>query len=150
MRRIFLWNVLISLHRSCCYSCGVFLVCFFFVFFVCRSHHFALSPRSESLEQASVTPFGDRSQVDLFACTLTTSRIQISSQKRHNRLTLASKAWLQAPPPFPLPRLPIFFLRPPLPPRPKCEACSRAKHPKDQPCSVRMADVSRRSSPPGY
>ena len=67
---------------------AVFLfVCLFVCFF--RSHHFALSPRSERLEQASVTPVRD-----LFACTLATSRIQISSEKRHNRFTLTSvKTW---------------------------------------------------------
>ena len=36
-----------------------FFVCLFVCFF--RSHHFALSPRSERLEQARVTPVGDRS-----------------------------------------------------------------------------------------
>ena len=35
----------------------VVVVCVFFF----RSHHFALSPRSERLEQASVSPVGDRS-----------------------------------------------------------------------------------------
>ena len=49
---------------------GFFFVCLFvfvvvvfcvFVVFFFRSHHFALSPRSERLEQASVTPVGDRS-----------------------------------------------------------------------------------------
>ena len=34
MRRIFLWNVLNSLHRSCCYSCGFFFVIVVVVFFV--------------------------------------------------------------------------------------------------------------------
>ena len=65
MRRIFLWNVLNSLHRSCCYSCGfllllllllfllsllLLLLLLLFVFFFFRSHNFALFPRSERLE----------------------------------------------------------------------------------------------------
>ena len=42
--------------------------------------------------EAGVTPVGNRSQVNLFACTLTPSRTQI--QKWHNKLTLTSViAW---------------------------------------------------------
>ena len=32
MRRIFLWNVLNSLHRSCCYSCGFLLLLLLLLF----------------------------------------------------------------------------------------------------------------------
>ena len=94
--------------------------------------------------EAGVTPVGERSLVDLFACTLSISNSNICTQKRHNKLTLtsvvktwrvdismtsyllegrsaASKACLQVPPPFPLPqhlsvRFPcrIIFFRPPI------------------------------------
>ena len=75
--------------------------------------------------EAGVTPVGERSLVDLFACTLSISNSNICIQKRHNKLALtsvvktwrvdismtsylledrsaASKACLQVPPPFPL------------------------------------------------
>ena len=77
--------------------------------------------------EAGVTPVGDRSLVDLFACPLSISNSNICIQKWHNKLTLtsvvktwrvdismtsyllegrstASKACLQVPPPFPLPQ----------------------------------------------
>ena len=91
--------------------------------------------------EAGVTPVGDRSLVDLFACTLSISNSNICIQKRHNKLTLTSVVktwrvdismtsyWLEGrsaaskvPPPFPLPqylsvRFPcriIIFFRPPI------------------------------------
>ena len=82
--------------------------------------------------EANVTPFGDRS-FNLFACALTSSTIQIFcyksdiiSSRWHPWWELdfdislleggsaVSKAFLQAPPPFPLPRLPLGSLRSPM------------------------------------
>ena len=74
MRRIFLLETSLILFTEAVVTLAVFVVVVVVVFIVVvvvvvvaacvfffRSHHFALSPRSERLEQASVSPVGDRS-----------------------------------------------------------------------------------------
>ena len=74
MRRIFLLETSLILFTEAVVTLAVFFVVVVVVFIVVvvvvvvvvcvfffRSHHFALSPQSERLEQASVSPVGDRS-----------------------------------------------------------------------------------------
>ena len=123
---------------------GFFCVCVFFV-----AHITLRCPHDLNAWNRLVLYSSWRSKLSRSLC-LIALLLHLQFKYPHKSDIIGSRWHLAAPGSTTLspPQTTDFFpYTPPPPAPPKCGACSRAKHPKDQPCSVRMADVSRRSSP---